>query len=209
MATLVLPLKDGSIFLKKINSLFWKSDLLSLHRKVSDPSGFYILLFTTFVALEVICIVFLHYYVILFTTPWTGQLHWMTIYVVRMLVVLQEQFGSVICLDLKSRLANLNDRIQNWAPAKFFIKTNLISRIVSAEAEFSSLSLILKELNCRFGLFWLLDLSQLSMVLILTLANLTTIDMNTALTFLAVFALSAARLVMICFLLGDTTTQVK
>jgi len=216
MATLVLSLNDGCRFVNKINFLLWKCDALS-NPKSSKHTAMK-LLFATFLGLEFLTIVALYITLKQADTPWTNQLIGGCSFVARGLAVFQEQLSSIICLELKTRFSNLNDRILGWEPKAsaflnkaVFLRNESFSRITYAAAEFSNLSLALKELNSHFGIFWLLNVAQLNLILTAVLASLTTLPLtsNLGITMLVMSAISAIRLMTMCTLSGDTTTQVN
>jgi len=180
-------------------------------------SSFFIkLLCICFVVIDSCLPVLVHVLTGLLSMSFWKQVQCVTIYFVRFLLSIHEQLGTVLCLELKVRFIDLNQKILSWSPEsnlrhKKGDKLFPFAGILSAISQFSNLSLAFKEVNRHFGLFWLLIITTNSVVLVILMAGLSSNDMgqSTVLSYAAFCTFTALRLLVICFVGGDTSFQVK
>jgi hypothetical protein len=219
LATFSLRLKNGRKFLNRINFLLWKGS----GPAVSSSIKYQIFeIFPTFIFLtfELVTITSIHIFIPLTNESLINQLAWFSLYLTRVSLIFQDHLANAIGRCLKIAFKELNDEILAWDFSKFshklFVNRKKIMTggnsmlIYSAADRFSCLSLALKELHQHYGFFWLPYFAHLSSVLIFMLALIVLKDI-TAFTYVnAMFStVTAAKLLVVCFLLGDTSEQVS
>jgi hypothetical protein len=219
LASFSLRLKNGRKFLNRVNYLLWKGSgsAVSSSIKFQILEIFPIFVFLTF---ELVTITVLHFSIPLSNESFVKQLAWFSLYLTRVSLILQDHLANAIGRCLKIAFEELNDEILAWDFSKFthklFVNRKIImtggnsTLIDSAADRFSCLSLALKELHQHYGFFWLPYFAHLSSILIFMLALIVLRDL-TVITFVnAMFSsVTAARLLVVCFLLGDTSVQVS
>jgi hypothetical protein len=145
---------------------------------------------------------------------WSHISYWMAVFFLRMLLVIQEQWATLICTELHDRFSILNKNILRWRPEPtLFCKLagvkGTFGETSSAGAQFSSLSLALQAVNNHFGIFWLLDIINLSALVLVLSSTLSLAEGAEALTYLVCMFMASLRLTLICLVCGDTSAQVN
>lgn len=140
---------------------------------------------------------------------WSHITHWMAVLFIRTLLVIQEQWATLICTKLKYRFSILNENIVRWRPEPTFFCKLAGSKCFFGGAQFSSLSLALQAVNSHFGIFWLLDIINLSVTVLVLSSTLSLAEGAEALVYLVLMFMASLRLTLICLVCGDTSAQVN
>lgn len=140
---------------------------------------------------------------------WSQITYWMAVFFIRMLLVILEQWATLICIELSARFSNLNENILRWRPEPTFFCKLACFKGTFGEAQFSSLSLALQAVNNHFGIFWLLDIINLSAMVLVLSSTLSLAEGGEALAYLVLMFMASLRLTLICLVCGDTSAQVK
>jgi hypothetical protein len=109
---------------------------------------------------------------------WSQISYWMAVFYIRMLLVIQEQWVTLICTELHDRFSILNEIILRWRPEPtLFYKVAGVKftfgETSPAGSQFSSLSLVLQAVNNHFSIFRLLDIINLSALVLLFSSTLS------------------------------------
>jgi hypothetical protein len=195
----------------------WKVDSLHKPSLFEEQNKVYVkfmkLAVVTFIIIEICLCTAVQFVGNKLNFPIQVRINWFGLYAVRLKVVCQEQLGALLCLEFQSRFRNLNVSLRDWRGVLDGInasKNNIFSRVTCLAAEFSNLTLALEDINEHFGLHWLLQISQLTAALIVVLARMESLDEFLPIaTFLGFAIVISARLIFLCFLLGETSDQVS
>lgn len=221
LSSFSLRLKNGRKFLNRVNYLLWKGCSPAVYSSIKYQ---FMEICPTFVffTYELATISFFHFALQIPNQSLINQLAWFSLYLTRLSVILQDHLANLIGRCLKRAFLEMNDEILAWDFSTFSQKL-FVNRIKlmklpsgnstlidSAANRFSCLSLALKELHEHHEFFWLPYIAHLSSVLIFVLALLVLQDPTTATLVNAMFStVTAAKLLVVCILLGDTSEQVS
>jgi hypothetical protein len=221
LASFSLRLKNGRKFLNRVNYLLWKgcgqAAYSGIKHQILEICPTFV--FLTFELVTITCI---HISLQLSKEPVINQLAWFSLYLTRVSLILQDHLANAIGRCLMVAFREMNDEILAWEFSKFsqklFINRNKLmtltrgnSTLINFAADrFSYLSLALKELHQHYEFFWLPYFGHLCSVLIFMLAIIFLQDITTFTFINAMFSsVTTAKLLLVCFLLGDTSVQVS
>jgi hypothetical protein len=196
-------------FVNRFNHLTWTP-----HFQPKHPKGLKLLLIFNVIS-ELLLLFFSYFAFRIYSFDVTLQVCQLTTYLIHLKVAIKEVFSCVLCLELKTRFKVLNKSLKSLGMIPEDSKVGIAGFLNRASADFANLTLALNEVDEHFGNFWLIGFSFLSVTMISLLGYL----MGTTNPYFqyskyaglatAIFSfLAAVRIVTLCTILGDTSTQV-
>lgn len=211
---LTLPQNGRVDFINKISKFLAKSDALSTHgfKNRNLSLSRFMVASAIIVSLEFAVAVYFPLKMGSLRNPARKhvQWHWVVMFYARFIMVVLEQVVNLICVEIKIRFCMLNEKIRSLRPEhQFFYKapSHALASVKTASAQFYYLSLALQAVQDHFGLFWLLNVIHLGTIVIVISATMPIFGVN--LSYSAFVTLASLRLVLLCDVCGDTSSQVR